>query len=93
MAYGIAIYSISGAARVYSTSWLLRYHSSYDVNVPAGNESNIYISGFDPSTWGFYLKSAGASSGDVYIYLYSGRIRLVASDNMDTHFQFYVYQA
>lgn len=52
MSYGLEVWGNSGGARVFSESWIFKYHSTHTVTVPANSSRLISVAGFNPNTWG-----------------------------------------
>lgn len=84
MSYGFAVYSASGAARVFEGSWLFKYHSTHTITAPAGGSTTKNISGFNPDSWAVQAVSVTSSSGEEYatvfrVSFHQGYIRVYGS--------------
>ena len=85
MSYGLAIWSSSGVARVYNTSWIPRFNRRVTLSVTDGSTRTHTIAGLDPNTWTVIVVSVSSFYLDE-ITLLSGAIRLGASRKLaSTH--------
>jgi hypothetical protein len=98
MSYGFAVYNSVGGLRVFDGSWVFKYHSTQTITAPAGGSTDRYVTGLNPDTWGFYAASATSTFGPAYaqvvrVYLYSGRIRVVAGFSADVTVTLRIFKA
>ena len=70
MSFGFKVFDSSGNARVFSEGWVFKFFDTYTVTAPAGGSTDVYISGFNPSTWGFQLLELTSSGGAAHEVLF-----------------------
>lgn len=77
MSYGLQVWSSSGEARIFVSSWVFKEAGNYSVYLTPGQSKTISVPGFNPATWGVVVSSSGWAIGSVSFN--NGSITLTSS--------------